>query len=598
MRNRHLLKRIKSSPLPREFVYFDCETTPEGVTLTETRLKFRLGVAVHAVYRKGKDRPVEQWENFDDTMELWKWITAKVHERTALYVVAHNAEFDFRVSKGFTSLSSLGWSIRRFFLDGNKFTVWWQKGRSSLIILDSMQLLPVALAALGQMLGHEKSTMPSYDDNDDVWFTYCRRDVEVLAKAMHTYREFVGANKLGGMAKTIAGQAFRAFRHRFMSEDIEIHDDDDTLKLERDAYYGGRTECLHIGRLEGDEYYIFDVRSMYPYVMAQGKYPVQLIAYAERTSVPRLRMLVKRYHLIADVDIKTDEPVYPVRHNKRLVFPVGEFQTALQGAELEHALAHNRVRRCYRSAIYFKVPIFAGYVDALYSLRLGYANEGNEPFVFLMKRLLNSLYGKFGQRGFVYEEIGECDPDDCWQMEVIIEGDAEPVTEFAFGGKVYIRRRLEEAYDSFPAISGAVTAYGRMRLWELMNIAGMDNVFYVDTDSLLVNKAGYTALQDLIAPDALGGLHLDRIASKVIIFGLKDYSVEGKRKVKGVKSKAIKVGEHSFIEEKWERFHSALRRGTLEDYRIRLSPKVLKLPYDKGTVLHDGSVVPLRFFAK
>jgi len=109
-----------------------------------------------------------------------------------------------------------------------------------------------------------------------------------------------------------------------------------------------------------------------------------------------------------------------------------------------------------------------------------------------------------------------------------------------------------------------------------------------------VNTEGYERLKALIDPDKLGGLHLDRIASKVIIFGLKDYSVEGKRKVKGVKSKAIKVGEHAWIEEKWERFHSALRRGTLEDYRIRLSPKVLKLPYDKGVVQEDGSVEPFK----
>ena len=596
MRNRHLLKRIKTSPLPREFLYFDCETTPEPVTLTETRLKFRLAVAVYSVYRKGKTEPVEQWENFNDTTALWEWITSKVHERTALYAVAHNAEFDFRVSKGFTSLCALGWTIRRFFLDGNKFTVWWQKERKSLIILDSLQLLPVALAALGQMLGFPKGKMPDFNEDTKTWFEYCRRDVEVLALAMHTYRNFVAVNDLGGMAKTTAGQAFRAFRHRFMTEDIEIHDDTDALKLERDAYYGGRTECFRVGRLTGGDFYIYDVRSMYPAVMSQGQYPVQLIAYAEDTPVRRLKGLVKRYHLIADVDLNTPDPVYPMRYNKRLVFATGVFRTALQGVELQHALDNDRVRHCYRSAVYFKVPIFADYVDTMYGLRLKYANDGNEPFVFLTKRLLNSLYGKFGQRGFVYEEIGVCDPNECWQMEVIISGDAEPVTEFAFGGKVYVRRRTEEAFDSFPAIAGAVTAYGRMKLWELVTTAGRENVFYVDTDSLIVNEAGKEALQPFYAPDDLGGLHLEKIASKVIIFGLKDYSIEGRRKVKGLKSKAVKVGEHRFIEEKWERFHSALAHGRLEDYRIRLSPKVLKLPYDKGTVLDDGRVIPFNFW--
>ncbi|KKN35904.1 hypothetical protein LCGC14_0779080 [marine sediment metagenome] len=596
MRNRHTLKRVKTSPLPREFLYFDCETTPEAVSLTETRLNFRLAVAVHCVYRKGKKEPTERWENFNATLDLWKWITDKVHERTALYVVAHNAEFDFRVSKGFSTLCSLGWTIRRFFLDGGKFTVWWQKGRQSLVILDSLQLLPVGIAALGQMLGHPKDTMPAFDVDDETWFAYCRRDVEVLAQAMHTYRTFVAANDLGGMAKTTAGQAFRAFRHRFMTEDIEIHEDAEALKLERDAYYGGRTECFQMGRLTGDEFYIYDVRSMYPSVMSQGLYPVQLIAYAENTSVKRLRMLVKRYHLIADVDLDTPEPVYPMRYNKRLVFATGVFRTALQGVELEHALDNDRVRNCYRSAVYFKVPVFTDYVNTMYGLRLQYANEGNEPFVFLTKRLLNSLYGKFGQRGFVYEEIGVCDPDECWQMEVVIEGDAEPVVEFAFGGKVYVRRRTEEAYDSFPAVAGAVTTYGRMKLWELINAAGRENVFYVDTDSLIVNQAGRVGLEPYHVPDVLGGLHLERIVSKVIIFGLKDYSIEGRRKTKGLKSKAVKVGEHKFIEEKWERFHSALSHGRLEDYRIRLSPKVLKLPYDKGTVLDDGRVIPFNFW--
>ena len=300
--------------------------------------------------------------------------------------------------------------------------------------------------------------------------------------------------------------------------------------------------------------------------------------------------------MIADVEIVTDEPVYPQRYNKRLVFAIGSFRTSLQGVELQHALEHHRVKRCYRSAIYFKVPIFASYVDTMYGLRLEYSKAGNEPFVFLTKRLLNSLYGKFGQRGFLYEEIGECDPDDCWQMEVIIDGGSEPVTEFAFGGKVYIRKRTEEGYDSFPAIAGAVTTYGRMRLWELITAAGRENVFYVDTDSLIVNEAGQAGLQQFYAPDDLGGLHLEKIASKVIIFGLKDYAVEGRRRVKGLKSGAIKVGEQSFIELKWERFHSALAHGRMEDYRIRLSPKVMKLPYDKGTVTASGRVEPFRFW--
>ena len=594
MRRRHLLRKISAEKLWREFIFFDCETTPEPLSLTETRLKFRLAVGVHVTYRAKPKPKSESWAKFTTTRDLWEWIVSKSHERTALYVVAHNAEFDFRVSKGFTTLVALGWEIKRFFLDGNKFTVWWQKGSRSLIILDSMQLLPSSLAALGDMLELPKGKMPAFDLTDDEWFDYCRRDVEVLALAMDRYRTFVDVNNLGGMAKTTAGQAFRAFRYRYMTEAIEIHDDPDALKLERAGYYGGRTECFFIGNLTGREYFILDVSSMYPSVMKDSLYPVQLIAYAEGTPLYRLRQLQDRYYLIADVDIVTDVPVYPMRYRKHLAFPVGRFRTILQGPELAHALSARAVKRCHRSAVYYKTDIFSAYVTDLYGMRRRYQEEGNEPFTYLTKRLLNSLYGKFGQRGFVYEEIGVCDPEDCWQREMIINGEPDTVTEFAFGGKVYIRRRAEEAQESFPAISGAVTAYGRMLLWGLMEQAGRENVYYIDTDSLLVNGDGLEKLKPSIKQGELGALHLDRIAEKVIIYGLKDYAIEGRRTVKGVKMNAIRTGEHSWVEQKWERFHSALHHGRLEDYRIRLSPKVLKLPYEKGVVLPSGVVVPHR----
>ncbi|KKL17932.1 hypothetical protein LCGC14_2480560, partial [marine sediment metagenome] len=113
MRRRHLLRKISAEKLWREFIFFDCETTPEPLSLTETRLNFRLAVGVHVTYRVKPKPKTESWAKFTTTRDLWEWIVSKTHERTALYVVAHNAEFDFRVSKGFTSLVALGWEIKR-----------------------------------------------------------------------------------------------------------------------------------------------------------------------------------------------------------------------------------------------------------------------------------------------------------------------------------------------------------------------------------------------------------------------------------------------------------------------------------------------------
>ena len=46
-----------------------------------------------------------------------------------------------------------------------------------------------------------------------------------------------------------------------------------------------------------------------------------------------------------------------------------------------------------------------------------------------------------------------------------------------------------------PAISATMTAYGRMLLWQIISIAGRDNIIYCDTDGILVNYAGRMRLQ-------------------------------------------------------------------------------------------------------
>jgi len=63
--------------------------------------------------------------------------------------------------------------------------------------------------------------------------------------------EFCQSEDLGAFGYTIAGQSFNAFRHKFMKEDIYIHNSEKVLELERECYKGGRCEAFFIGTSEG-----------------------------------------------------------------------------------------------------------------------------------------------------------------------------------------------------------------------------------------------------------------------------------------------------------------------------------------------------------
>jgi len=66
------------------------------------------------------------------------------------------------------------------------------------------------------------------------------------------------------------------------------------LKLEREGYNGGRNECFYIGTLNSQKYYKLDVNSMYPYVMQNNKYPVELLGYGEKVNIERLIDLIEK----------------------------------------------------------------------------------------------------------------------------------------------------------------------------------------------------------------------------------------------------------------------------------------------------------------
>jgi hypothetical protein len=198
--------------------------------------------------------------------------------------------------------------------------------------------------------------MPDITDTQDAWDAYCKQDVQVLRVAMEAWFMMLDDNNLGNYQLTAASQAFSAYRHRFMEHDITIDTNILALQLSRRAYFGGRVEAFRLGHFKG-EFYMLDVNSLYPFCMATYALPYKLIGYYQTVLPGTLEGLLERYAVTARVRIQTSKPRYPVVYNKRLCFPVGEFDAYLNTPEIKGALVEGDIKAVGPVALYEKAVL-------------------------------------------------------------------------------------------------------------------------------------------------------------------------------------------------------------------------------------------------
>ncbi|GAI88156.1 unnamed protein product, partial [marine sediment metagenome] len=209
------------------------------------------------------------------------------------------------------------------------------------------------------------------------------------------------------------------------------------------------------------------------------------------------------------------------------------------------------------------------------------------------KKMLNSLYGKFGQKAEVWEKIGEC-PNERDRVEVCyIEGTHHSSAIRYLLGEIFRLEGYEECFNSFPAIPSQVAAYARLYLWELMKQAGEGNYFYCDTDSLFVNEQGLQNLGDKLHNTSLGGLKVIEQMDSLTIRGVKDYTTGSKEVIKGIRKLAIKIADGVYEQELWPSFKGLLRQQHPDVYAVKTIRKVLSRKYTKGHVNVDGTISPL-----
>lgn len=588
----HWLRKNTRSRRPEYLVFVDGESFIDPLSEQTDLHTFRLGWACLTRYTPETGLQIVGWHKIEDPVSFWNTLSPIAYEQGQLYVISHNIDYDARVLHAFTILPGIGWSPDYLILSDSCHFFTFKAGKAKISLLDNLNYWHLPLEELGEEFGLPKLHVDFDTCSDEELSTYCHRDVEILTTAWRYWLDFLDTEDLGEWAITTSGQSWNAYRHRFMPAKIGIHNRADAIRLERESYKGGRCEVWRLGHFQDGPYYKLDINGSYSYVMREFPSPQKLVKVIVDVSPAYLRTLLERYLVVAEVLVETWEPVYPLQLDGYNIFPVGQFRTCLTTPELQYALDNGHLRGIGEVALYEPKKLFVAFIDHFTALRQRHADAGDHGRSLLCKLIRNSLYGKFGQRGYEQEIIGDA-PLGKVALTKWIDGETgEKCVDWTFGGKTIRQTYKGEAEDSFPAIASHVAAHGRMILWGYALQAGLDNVLYADTDSLIVNQAGYDALAAWIDPQQLGRLKVEAVCEDLEIFARKSYAMGKDRVIKGIKKKATFGDDGKWHQTQFTSLKWAFGAGNLDDVITYDVAKEEHLALYHGTVDKQGHVHP------
>ncbi|MDR3562366.1 MAG: DNA polymerase [Negativicutes bacterium] len=438
-----------------------------------------------------------------------------------------------------------------------------RENKPKITLADSFCLLPDSLANLcgpkGFNLGSTKDDIPAKYKSDmgeyrrrypERYHGYHKRDTELLLQIVSLYRDCVNSlASVGNLKLTCGATALAVFRTGFLGIDI-ITPGDMEMAFTRRCYQGGRCEYIGDGVLKDGTTRTFegvntyDINSEYPAAMAMAQFPIKPGVFIDTDyDFPRHEgeiapgcYLVNFKQAHGRVAIIKPWDELSERAAKHAAWSGQAYITHIEAREIEAGGGTVHLIRGYHYPE--TAPIFADFVNTLYTLRMEFADKGNASMVLVIKLVMNNLYGKFGQK-----ELRET--FDILAIEDMLALAAEMDT--AKGEKIepqphihdnaFKITRVSQVRHAFPAIAAMVTAAGRQMLLEVPNQYNIP-IIYCDTDSVHTQSE---LPGELVDKRRLGKFKLERSATSMAYGGRKIYIdlKEEKHKAKGVPQKSV-----------------------------------------------------------
>jgi DNA polymerase type B, organellar and viral len=366
---------------------------------------------------------------------------------------------------------------------------------------------------------------------------YNALDCKILYSAIEMFQETL-LDMGSQLQSTIASTAMRLFRTRYLSGPIVTSTfDNDVIRA---SYVASRVEVfrtildidspqdlqrpLEGGKRPKVKYY--DFNSMFPCAMTQPL-PGALLSHG-KTLPPDSSTLyfANAYVTVPEMYLP---PLGATGKDGRIFFPTGSWRGWFSRADLELLERVGgrveSVQECYR---FHAQTDLASYALDLYDRRARAKKAGQSFLALVLKFLLNSCYGKFGEKRtkcrMVLHPRSEACPHEGAHDTMRGGFMVATCVEALFPGVILITEEKDVPHEHVP-IASTITSLARATLYGALAQCGED-LYYCDTDSLLTGKT-------LPTGDALGELKLEYEVSKGRFIQPKLYEIDGTVRSKG-----------------------------------------------------------------
>ena len=471
------------------------------------------------------------------------------------FVFAHNMQFDFRVLIPFFPKEMV---IKNIIPESDIFYAITEIGKRKIYWISTTNFVKASLRKIAEKFGFERKLELDYENIEKLDFNevkrYLERDIEIVSELVQTILQIHEKYDVK-LTISVSQLAFNIWRKHFIPKHVTIETSrsESIREIERNAYYGGRTEVFKTELKFG--YYV-DFSSLYPSVMVKNYFPVKFIDVIENPSLEEVQDFMTFHHVIGEFFVEDFEhiPLFPKRIGNKLYFPNGRFWTFLSNAEAKKGLELGKIRKCRMLILYErKSGLFDSFVNTFYKLK---SEERNKAFRNFWKYILNSLSGKFGQRNVEYEKNNELPIDEQFYSGYFFDLEKnEELKVIIINGEKFLVKREKDAKFNFTPIIAEITSLARVRLYEALKLVE-DDVCYCDTDSLFVSQKGFRILEvSKLIGNGLGKLKVEAVVRNMHFLSPKVYigefaksedsKFEFKRKIKGIPKR--------FIEEEYMR---------------------------------------------
>lgn len=328
-----------------------------------------------------------------------------------------------------------------------------------------------------------------------------------------------------GTKLTVGSTAMRELKKLHPFESLgPIRDE----SIRSNYYYGGRVECFKTGVLKGN-WKVFDVNSMYPFVMREFLHPIESPEAESKT--------VRKSTCFVSVQGK-NYGAFPIRTKQGLRFDVetGTFHVSIH--EFEVALSTGlfvpeKILRCIN---FKRRNSFARFVDTFYDARNLAKSNGDTIHALFYKYILNSAYGKFAQNPRNYLEYCITDgsanlTSEGWKPHEIDSVDRN--RDYIIWKRIPGKDEIMRLYNV--ATGASITGAARAVLLEA--IAKSDTPIYCDTDSLICRDLPGCEKD----ADKLGAWKLEATGNRVCVVQKKTYALFKNGKPVKQASKGVRI---------------------------------------------------------